>query len=438
MPVGRRPRPADLGCPVTADPGRWPLRAPRPTRAARAYYCFEGGWSLLHALAFTLALLYQVQVAGLTPLQLVVVGTVMEATCFLFEIPTGVVADLVSRRLSVLIGAFVVGLGILVQGVWPSFWPIVAAQVVWGIGWTFVSGAVDAWVTDEVGERAVQPLFTRAQQLHLALTVVGTVLAGVAGQVSLQLPLLLAGAGYLVLALGLSVVMPETGFRPVPREERETWAHLRHLLTTGVAAARQPGVVRSFLVVALLVGLSSEVFDRLWTARVVESFALPSVAGFDDAATWFTVFALVGSVVSLVASLAANRLAGPRLNALHPNRLLAGLVLVQVAGILAFALVDSLWPVLVALWVKAAARTVAHPVQAAWLNRNVESHTRATTLSLTSQADAVGQVLGGPPLGALATRTSIPFALVVSAGILAPAALVLARLRPPRSRREGA
>lgn len=401
-----------------------------PIRATTAYYWFEGCWSLFHAVAFTLMLLYQVQVAHLSPLQLIVVGTVMEATCFLFEIPTGIVADLYSRRLSALIGAFVVGLGILIQGTWPSFWPILGAQVVWGIGFTFISGAVDAWITDEVGEQAVQPLFTRFQQQHLALTIVGIVLAGAIGQVNLQLPMLIAGGCFLVLAAVMAVLMPETGFSPAPREDRETWAHMRCTLLAGVSAARRPGVVRSFLLIALLTGISSEVFDRLWTPRVIESFSLPSVLGIDDPAVWFTGFALIGSFVALAASLVANRLAKKRINALHPAGLLGGLLLVQVAGVVGFALLGSLWPALVAMWIRDSARVVAYPVQAAWLNRNVESHTRATTLSLTSQADAIGQVVGGPPLGALANRTSIPVAMVVSAGILAPAALVYARLRP--------
>ncbi len=405
----------------------------RPLRPATAYYWFEGSWSLLHALAFTLALLYQVQVAGLTPFQLILVGTVLEATCFLFEIPTGIVADLYSRRLSALIGAFVVGLGILIQGIWPSFGPIVLATVVWGIGYTFVSGAVDAWISDEVGENAVQPLFTRFQQQHLALTVVGTILAGVVGQVSLQLPMVVAGAGFLVLGLVMTVVMPENGFRPLPKQERDTWSHLRRTLLTGVAAAQRPGVVRSFLVIAVLTGISSEVFDRLWTARVLEAFALPTVWGVDDPAIWFTVFALTGSLLALVMSLLANRLATERLNVLHPAGLLAGLLLVQVAGMVGFALSGSLWSALLAMWVRDCARAIAYPVQGAWINRNVDSRTRATTLSLASQADAIGQVVGGPPLGVLATRTSIPVALLVSAGVLAPAALVYARIRPSPS-----
>ncbi len=129
-----------------------------------------------------------------------------------------------------------------------------------------------------------------------------------------------------------------------------------------------------------------------------------------------------------MASLIANRLAARRLKQLHPGGLLAALVVLQVVGVIGFALVGSVLVALVCLWLRDAARALAEPVQAAWLNRSIESRARATTLSLIGQVDALGQVAGGPPLGALATRTSVPVGLVASAVVLAPAAVILARL----------
>jgi len=95
--------------------------------------------------------------------------------------------------------------------------------------------------------------------------------------------------------------------------------------------------------------------------------------------------------------------------------------------VLAVALGGSLWLVLGALWGRGAAASVAAPVRSAWLNRNLSSQTRATVISMTAQLDAVGQVAGGPPLGALAGRTSTSTALAASALVLSPAALMYAR-----------
>ncbi|MDE9364146.1 MFS transporter [Luteipulveratus sp. YIM 133132] len=407
-------------------------RAHRPADATRVYYVGNALVDLFWVLSITLNLVYQVTVVDLSPFELVVVGTVLEATCFLFEIPTGIVADLYSRRLSIIIGVLLIGAGFTLQGAVPALWAVLLAQVVWGIGYTFTSGAWQAWITDEVGEERVQHVFTREQQLSLAATFVGTALAGVLGLVTVQLPMVLGGVAVMLVGIWLALRMPEEHFHRTPPQERETFAHLARSFKDGLATARTRPVVGSFFLVSLFVGLSSEAFDRLWTARILDDFALPSLFGSREPALWFTVFALISAALSLVASLAANRWAGRALTNLHPNRLLAGLVLVQVVGVVGLALLGNLWLALGAMWARAAAQKVAYPVQSAWLNRHVDSRSRATVLSMNGQADAIGQVVGGPPLGALGSRAGIPVALVVSAGVLAPAAAVYARLRPQR------
>jgi DHA3 family tetracycline resistance protein-like MFS transporter len=96
--------------------------------------------------------LYEATVAGLTPVQLILVGTALEISAFVFEVPTGIVADVYSRRLSIIIGYVLMGLGFLVEGFFPAFLPILLAQIIWGLGYTFTSGATQAWITDEIGE----------------------------------------------------------------------------------------------------------------------------------------------------------------------------------------------------------------------------------------------------------------------------------------------
>ena len=119
------------------------------------YLALEGGASLLFAMIFNVNMIYQVTVAQLNPLQLVLVGTTLETTVFLFEIPTGIVADLYSRRISVIIGYFLIGAGFILEGSLPIFGTILLAQLLWGLGYTFTSGATQAWISDEIGEAAV-------------------------------------------------------------------------------------------------------------------------------------------------------------------------------------------------------------------------------------------------------------------------------------------
>ncbi|MCA1668931.1 MAG: MFS transporter, partial [Thermomicrobia bacterium] len=176
------------------------------------YLLLIGGGSFFSTLVFTVNLIYQVQVAHLNPLQLVLVGTILEGTAFLFEVPTGIVADVYSRRLSIIIGAFLLGVGLALQGVVPKFGVILLAQVIWGIGYTFTSGATQAWITDEIGIARANPLFLRAAQFELIGSIVAVAIATAIGNFSLEAPILLGGGLYLVLGLVLIVVMPEHGF----------------------------------------------------------------------------------------------------------------------------------------------------------------------------------------------------------------------------------
>lgn len=356
-------------------------------------------------------------------------GTALEATCFLAEIPTGVVADLRSRKWSVVIGLVTIGAGIVLLAV-PQFWAILLAQVVWGVGYTFVSGAAEAWVTDEVGADAVQPVLTRAHQVGLALTVAGTLAAGLLGQLGLVWPVVAGGVGFLALGVVMAALMREDNFSPVAAGDRDTWRHMWSTTRAGLGAAGRHRVIRTFLVVGLLAGLTSEVLDRLWVDRLLNDIGLPALGTADDAATWFTLFALTGALVGLVGSVVANRLAPAALQAEQPTTVLSVLVLAQVAGVAVFALAGSVAPALAGKWTRDAAQSVSWPVARSWLNRSITSPgARATTLSMMGQADAVGQVVGGPSLGLVAGRAGVQTALLLAAVVQAPAALLYARLR---------
>jgi len=84
--------------------------------ATKVYFFIEFTASTFFAMMFVTMSLYEATVAGLTPVQLVLVGTTLEVSAFLFEVPTGVVADAYSRRLSIIIGYFLMGAGFLVEG----------------------------------------------------------------------------------------------------------------------------------------------------------------------------------------------------------------------------------------------------------------------------------------------------------------------------------
>ena len=187
------------------------------------YLILEFCASLLFSAIFTVNMLYQVTVVELSPLQLVLVGTTLEATVFLFEIPTGVLADVKSRRLSIIIGYAVMGAGFVVEGSFPFFGTVLLAQVMWGFGYTFTSGATQAWVADELGQERAGEAYLRGAQAARVGALVAIPLSVALGSISVAIPIVVAGALMVLLAISLALIMTEEGFTPTPPQERTTW-----------------------------------------------------------------------------------------------------------------------------------------------------------------------------------------------------------------------
>ena len=124
----------------------WPRMGAYPV-----YLIYSAAAAFVFDLTVAVNMVYHVETVGLKPLQLVLVGTFLETVCFMGEIPTGVVADVYSRRLSIIIGVLLIGVGFVIEGAFPTLATVLLAQVLWGIGATFMSGAEAAWIADEVG-----------------------------------------------------------------------------------------------------------------------------------------------------------------------------------------------------------------------------------------------------------------------------------------------
>jgi len=243
-----------------------------------AFYCYA-----------TVAAIYRIDLAGLGPLELVLVGTVLELSVFLFEIPTGVVADVYSRRLSIVIGLLLTGVGFAVEAARPDFAVILAAQVLWGIGYTFTSGATEAWIADEVGASdpdAVEQLFIRGARVRQIAALGGMALSVALASSALTWPLLAAGGVYFALGLGFALLAPERGFRQRSREERQTWGALVRTASEGLAHVRGRPALWAILGIALFAGLSSEPLDRLWQLHLIDGVGLPALGRLEPV-VWF-------------------------------------------------------------------------------------------------------------------------------------------------------
>ena len=393
---------------------------------ARFVYLFiEFSASMFFSMMFVVTSLYEATVAGLTPVQLILVGTTLELSAFLFEVPTGVVADVCSRRLSIIIGYLLMGVGFLVEGLFPAFIPILLAQVIWGLGYTFTSGATQAWISDEVGEEDANKLFLRGTQVGLFASLIGMGLAALIGANSVALPLQAGALGVVSIGVILAIIMPETGFQPTPREDRNTWQHMWHTFKQGLDTVRARPRLMNIVFIGLFYGIYSEGFDRLWVKHLLDTFTLPVIFGNNQVA-FFAALRVVGTVLTIF----VVRFVEKRVDSTSP-RAIGRAVLFVTAGIsiamLGFAVSSLLILSLVLYLVIDALRDVHGPLQTAWVNQKLNPKVRATVHSMFGQVDAIGQVMGGPTVAVLAALGTTVVPLVTSGLLLTPALWFVSR-----------
>src|SRR6476646_5610652 len=153
---------------------------------------YTGAWAFVEALSWVTTPVYLIRDVGMSPLQLVLAGTALEVAYSVFEVPTGIVADLYSRRRSLVVG-----------GVVPTVFGVLGGMALWGGGWTFRSGAEDAWLADETDPATMNRAYNRGAQVGRVGRLLGLALAVPVALLGLNVPVLAAGC----VAVGIAVLV---------------------------------------------------------------------------------------------------------------------------------------------------------------------------------------------------------------------------------------
>lgn len=386
--------------------------------ALKAYIILRFFSSLFFWVIVTVNLVYQATVVGLNPFQLVLVGTLLEFVSFVFEVPTGIVADLYSRKLSVIIGVVLVGIGFMIEGLNPTFAAVLIAQVVWGIGYTFISGAREAWIADEVGEKDAGIAFMKGQQAGQIGIFVGIAISIFLANIDIRIPIVVGGFLYSAQVLFIVLFMPENNFTPTPAPKRETFRSMRNIFVRGIKLVRCNNVLLIIIATSVLFGAFSEGFDRLWTPYMIKDFTFPSIGNLKPV-VWFGIISMIAAFLTIIASEVFKR----KTNLLNHHSTVNSLLLTNallIFGVIGFGISQSFTIAMLLYWLASVFREVRGPLYSAWANQNIASNVRATVLSMCSQADAIGQVVGGPILGIIASFIAIRTSIIVAGFILVP------------------
>jgi MFS family permease len=360
--------------------------------------------------------------AGLSLTEAFVANAAFTAGMMIFEVPTGVIADAFGRRLSFMLGAGTLLVTTLAYlGLWYveagiGWWILVSALI--GLGFTFFSGATEAWLVDALKatgyQGSIETVFGRGQAAAGAATLVGTIAGGFLGQISLGIPYLARSALLLGVILAAWLWMHDLGYEP--QRGVAIKPQVAGILRNSVKHGFGNPPVRMFLLAA---PFASGV--GIWAFYAFQPYLLQLFG--DPNATYLSgiaaaVFAMAqivgGSSVRLVRRVFATR-----------TSVLAGQVAVGSLALIGAGLAEWLdipvgfWVAIVLLTITALVGALASPLQQAFLNDCIPSEQRATVLSFVSLTGSAGGVVTQPLLGKVADVYSLGIGYIVAGGIYA-------------------
>lgn len=370
--------------------------------------------------------------AGLSNFEAFGVNAFFTLGMVLFEIPTGVIADSFGRRLSYLLGTVTLivttALYVLLWKTHASLWAWALVSIGLGLGFTFFSGAVDAWLVDAMADAndadkapadLLERTFGRGQIVIGASTLIGSVAGGYIAQISsLGMPYLIR-VGFLVINLVAAFfLMFDRGF--TPPEKESPLKQMRSLLRVSIDKGfGNPSLKWMMLTSPFLGGVMFYVFYAM------QPYLL---ALYGDK----TAYGIAGLAAAIVAG--AQMVGGASVGWVsrrfqsRVSLILAATILGSVFLTLMFVL-TSFWITIVLLVVWALIFAVVTPVRQTYLNKRIESKNRATLLSFDSVLNSAGSVVTQPALGKTADLFGYPASYLTCAVLQACAIplLIIAR-----------
>jgi MFS family permease len=397
-----------------------------PKRVIRGYLVISGLFTLSASLIWGINTLFLLD-AGLSIFEVFVANAAFTAAMALFEVPTGVVADTRGRRVSFLLSEATLVVGTLayvgVAAIGGGLVMFCLAGVILGLGYTFYSGAVEAWAVDALkatGYRGeLDTVFARAGVVDGVATLVGTVSGGLLGQLDLALPYLVRA---LLVAMAFVVgfrTMHDIGFTPRTLELRGIVGEMRKVARAGLtfglrAPAMRLLVMHSFLIFGF--------FFWAWYAWQPYFLGL-----LERDAVWVAgVIAALFSLADILGNVLVSRVARP---GRRRTTILLAASAVLSAAMVATGAIQFFWVTVPLFLVGAVAVGVLTPVRQTYLHLSIPSSERATLVSFDALVGSVGSIGGQVGLGYLSQERSIPAGFVVGGLATLLALPIFARLR---------
>lgn len=401
-------------------------------RAIRAYVGIGGLFTLGASLIWAINTVFVIRVGGLDLFGAMLVNTSYTVSQMVFEVPTGVIADTLGRRISILLSFVIIMLSTVLYVLTPMLgWGIMGffgASILLGLGYTFQTGAIDAWIVDALDftgwELPKDRVFAWGQTSIAVGMMVGSLAGGLLGQVDLRLPYAVRTVVLAICFVAALAVVRDVGFTPRPLKLSSFGTETRTVFDAGVAFGWRSRVIRPVLWASAISGLFFMYGFYAWQPYVLALLGRDSVwlLGVVQAAS--SAAGIAGNAIVSRATKKRPELAG------NPKVLYA-MGVVSAVAIAAIGAVGIVWrstgiapaAAAIGLWlVWGVGFGIVTPIRMSYLNRHIPSSQRATVLSLDAFFADGGAAAGQPFFGWLSKQVSISIAWLVGSVVLLVAA----------------
>jgi MFS family permease len=399
---------------------------PTPRSVQRIYFLLTLGNTLAASLIWGINTIFLLD-AGLSNLEAFAANAFFTGGMVLFEVPTGIVADTVGRRASYLLGTVTLAaatlLYVLLWKIEAPFWQWAVVSVLIGLGFTFFSGAVEAWLVDALtatGFRGeLESVFARGQIVGGAAMLAGSVAGGfIARETSLGVPFVLRGAVLIVMFAVAFALMQDTGF--TPERGGRPLTEVRKIASASIDYGWRVPAVKWLTVQSLFTGGVGIYAFYALQPYLLDLYGNPKA---------YQIAGLVAAIVAgaqILGGLAASRIR--RLFRRRTSALLSTAALTA-ATLALIGVVRSFWAVIGLIVAWGLLFAASQPIRQTYMNGLIPSRQRATILSFDSLMSSSGGVWAQPVLGRAADAWGYGPSYVLGAAIslLALPALALSR-----------
>ncbi len=338
--------------------------------------------------------------AGLSNFQAFAANAFFTLGQVIFEVPTGIIADTWGRRTSYLLGTVTLAtstfLYLVMWKIHGPFWGWAVSSMLLGLGFTFFSGAVEAWLVDALHATnftgKLERVFAKGQIFGGMAMLLGSLAGGVIAQfTNLGVPYILRSLVLLINFVVAFFLMKDLGF--TAKKPERVFKEMRKILSSSIDnGLKKPAVRWLMLAAPFTVGVSFYIFYAL------QPFLLKLYG--DQHAYW-----IAGLVAALVASAQiAGGFLAPKLRNIFKRRTTALAFGTLFAGItlLLVSLLANFYVVIILIFLWGLIFSALSPIRQTYLNELIPSEQRATVLSFDSLMGSSGGIFVQPILGKVA------------------------------------